>query len=252
MSTPIRKFSKTKFLYRAYKYRFRDDVSELTYITDSLHKGDFALDVGAHKGGYLHWIMKGVGAKGHAEAFEPQPLLYQYLADMKLAYRYNNLTLNHAGLSSRQGQLQLFIPKAEGLTSPGATFEQRENTQNGHFVDVPVYKLDEHLADRRQAVNLIKMDVEGHELEVFKGALDILTNDRPKLIFECENRHLNNLTVQDIFRYLENLGYKGRFFLNGKIMDVASFDENLHQRTNSENEILDKKGYVNNFAFEHG
>lgn len=252
MPKPVRKFSKTKFLYRAYKYRFRDDVSELTYIQNNLNKGDFSLDVGAHKGGYLHWIMKSVGVKGRVEAFEPQPVLYQYLTEMQLAYRYNNLTLNHAGLSSKQGQLQLFIPKAEGLTSPGATFEQRKDTQDGHFVEVPVYMLDEHLAGRRQAVSLIKMDVEGHELEVFKGALDILTKDRPKLIFECENRHLNNLTVQDIFRYLENLGYQGRFFLNGKSIDVASFDENIHQRTNAENEISDKKAYVNNFAFEHG
>ena len=116
MSQPSKRFSKTKYLYRAYKYRYRDDVDELKYLVNNISKGYFALDVGAHKGGYLHWIRKGVGTKGKVVAFEPQPSLFEYLSDMKQAYRYENLTLHHAGLSSEEGELDLYIPKTAGLS----------------------------------------------------------------------------------------------------------------------------------------
>ncbi len=249
MSKTKPSFSKTKFLYRAYKYRFRDDVDELKYIMQSIKKGDLALDVGAHKGGYLHWIRKAVGPTGKVVAFEPQPTLYEYLQGMIKAYQLNNISLHHAGLSSKEGELRLFIPKAEGLTSPGATFEERTNTSDGHSITVPVLQLDKTLGNRQSPVRFIKMDVEGHELEVFKGAEEILKKDKPKLIFECENRHLNNLTVEDVFAYLGGLGYKGLFFWKGKLMPVSQFEAEKHQAI-AGSEIVDKKAYANNFVFE--
>lgn len=250
MPDSTKRFSKTKFLYRAYKYRYRDDAEELRYLVKNIKEGDFALDVGAHKGGYLHWIRKGVGNGGQVVAFEPQPSLYEYLSDMITAYRYSNVTLHHAGLSSEEGSLDLYIPKAEGLTSPGATFEKRADDSRGHYVTVPVLQLDKLLKDRTQPVNFIKMDVEGHELEVFKGAADLLAKDRPKLIFECENRHLNGLKVEDVFDYLTGLGYEGYFFLNGKLVPLSEFKADVHQRTHADKEIVNKKFYANNFVFE--
>ncbi|MCE7993070.1 MAG: FkbM family methyltransferase [Roseivirga sp.] len=249
MSKTKSSFSKTKFLYRAYKYRFRDDVDELKYIVRSIKEGDLALDVGAHKGGYLHWIRKAAGTTGKVVAFEPQPSLYEYLNNMISTYRLNNITLHHAGLSSKEGELRLFVPKAEGLTSPGATFEHRQDTSKGHSISVPVLQLDKTLKDRKGPVRFIKMDVEGHELEVFKGGENILKQDRPRLIFECENRHLNNLTVEDVFAYLKGLGYKGFFFWKGELRPVDQFEAKQHQAL-AGSEIVDKKAYANNFVFE--
>ena len=50
-------------------------------------------------------------------------------------------------------------------------------------------KLDSFFASRTQPVSLIKCDVEGHEGEVFRGAEQLLRQDRPILLFECEQRH---------------------------------------------------------------
>ncbi len=243
-------FSRIKFIYRALKYRYKDDAPELKYIIDNIQPGDSALDIGAHKGGYLHWVRKRVGSRGSVTAFEPQPTLYSYLSNAIEAYGYKNVRLHHAGVSSEEGSMQLFIPKAEGLTSPGATFEQRDDTTNGHFITVPVLQLDKLLANRERPINFIKMDVEGHELEVFRGASEILNNDRPKLIFECENRHLNSIKVEDVFEYLTGLNYKGYFFLNGKLTPIEQFNANQHQAIDDKLEIVDKKNYANNFVFE--
>lgn len=232
------------------KYRYKDDAPELQYIINNISDGNSVLDIGTHKGGYLHWMRKAVGDNGTVIAFEPQPSLHAYIGEAIEAFGYKNVTLYHAGVSSQESTLQLFIPKSEGGTSPGATFEQRTNTANGHFITVPVLQLDKLLANRAQPVDFVKMDVEGHELQVFKGAHDILTIDRPKLIFECENRHLNNITVDDVFKYLSDLDYEGYFFLNGKLTSIAEFDAQKHQAIDKKKEIVDKKFYANNFVFE--
>ncbi|MCO6357679.1 FkbM family methyltransferase [Roseivirga pacifica] len=244
-----KKFSKLRFLYRAYKYRYIEDSAELKYIEDNITPGQLVLDIGTHKGGYLYWIQKATGKNGQVVAFEPQPILYDYVKEAIDVFGYKNVEFYHGGLSSQQGALDLFIPKAKGLTSPGATFEKREG-RKGHFIKVPIYQLDELLAERRQPVSFIKMDVEGHELEVFKGADNILKKDRPKLIFECENRHLNNRSVKDVFEYVQGLGYRGFFFKNGKKLPINSFNSAEDQLVDGNLQIVNKKGYCNNFVFE--
>lgn len=244
------KFSKIKFLYRAMKYRYKDDAPELQYILANISKGESVLDIGCHKGGYLHWIRQAVGKDGVVNAFEPQPSLHDYISEAINAYGYKNINLYHAGVSSQEGVLELFIPKTKGLTSPGATFEDRSNTNNGHFISVPVIQLDKLLAGRKKRISFIKMDVEGHELQVFKGAHNILTEDKPKLIFECENRHLNDFKVEVIFDHLTNLGYNGFFFFEGQLISINQFDAARHQAIDKQKEIVDKKRYANNFVFE--
>ncbi len=239
-----------KYLYRALKYRYRNDKDELNYIVSNLDSGMSAIDVGAHKGGYLYWMSKSVGKQGKIFAFEPQPKLHQYLSDAIREFPLKNVELTHGGVSSSEGSLDLFVPSADGKTSPGATLEKREDTE-GYSINVPVYQLDTLMKDRSFKVGLIKVDVEGHELEVFKGALELIKKDRPKIIFECEVRHLGSLPIQSVFSYLEDLGYRGSFFLNGSRKPLEVFRPEIHQQTDEDKEIIDKKNYANNFVFEY-
>ena len=249
MSNSEVKFSKIKFLFRALKYRYRNDTAEIKFILKNVKKGDSVLDIGAHKGGYLYWLRKSIGAKGSLVALEPQPSLFQYLKIAIGELGYNNIDLHHAGASSENTHLKLYVPKKEGLTSPGATFEDRKDISKGHFIEVPVHKLDELLKGRKKAINFIKLDVEGHELEVFKGAYDILTNDKPTLLFECENRHLNKINVVDVFDYLISLDFYGSFFHDNVLKPISEFDPISHQATQN-GEIVNKNNYVNNFVFK--
>lgn len=242
--------SKLKFLFRALKYRYKNDRSELTYLSRNVKKDDFVLDIGAHKGGYLYWLRKFVGIKGSVIAFEPQPILYNYLNQIIETFGYDNIDLHHAGISSQAGELELFVPKEMGQTSPGATFENRVNQEKGHLINVQVFQLDDFMAQRKRKINFIKLDVEGHELEVFKGANTILQQDQPTLIFECENRHLNGIKVQDVFEYLTALNYEGFFFAKNGMQPIIEFDAEKHQATSATNEIIDKKNYANNFVFQ--
>jgi hypothetical protein len=114
---------------------------------------------------------------------------------------------------------------------------------------VKVDTLDNYFssADKRP-VKFIKCDVEGHELEVFRGGEKILKKDMPILLFECEARHLQSGDVKEVFSFLEDLGYSGQFFANGKITSLDKFDMQKHQQIR-DGKIIDHLSYCNNFVF---
>jgi predicted methyltransferase len=68
-----------RFLWRAFKARWRDQRAELSIIRDHISPGDTVCDVGAHKGTYTYWLSRWVGNSGRVLAFEPQPSLAAYL-----------------------------------------------------------------------------------------------------------------------------------------------------------------------------
>jgi hypothetical protein len=114
-------------------------------------------------------------------------------------------------------------------------------------LSVPVVALDDYF-DENDKVTLLKIDVEGAELEVFKGAERILRQHAPLLMFESENRHLAPGKVQDVFSYLEGLGYEGSFVCRDEILPISRFDAAVHQRQHGE-WFWKSRDYCNNFIF---
>ena len=107
--------------------------------------------------------------------------------------------------------------------------------------------MDDLLNDRELRVSFIKCDVEGHELEVLKGAIDILKTDRPNLLVEIEQRHLFE-PIDTVFRFFESQSYKGYFLdKNGNLNDLKSFNVNIHQQYPPP-EALEHQ-YIYNFIF---
>jgi FkbM family methyltransferase len=232
---------KLSLLFRAWRYRYKLDRAEIRYLLQQLKPGDVAVDIGAHKGGYSYWMLQAVGQSGRVFAFEPQPALAQYLAKIKTLFGFDNYNLNHCGLSSALGELCLSVP-GNGV-SPGASFEPGllQGAQQQHLVKVDT--LDHYFSAMPDvSVSFIKCDVEGHELEVFRGAEHILRSHRPVLMFECEERHHLRYSSQDVFDFLIDLGYRGSFFYRGKLEPLERLPELGISK-------LGSPDYVNNFIF---
>jgi len=99
-------------------------------------------------------------------------------------------------------------------------------------------------------VRVIKIDVEGHELAVVQGAIDLIRRDKPLLVIECESRHLPaGKTVQDFITLVVSLGYTATLAMP-RIGEVpaAQFNEAIHQKQAGER-FWDAKDYYNNFIF---
>jgi len=154
---------KARFLYRAWKARFRGERGEIRALLDRLAPGDAAVDVGANKGAYLYWMRRAVGPGGSVIAFEPQPGLARYLEDMRARMAWDNVSIRDCALSDSSGRRVLHVPGWEN--SPGASLEALEpagvagNAERDR--EVAVDTLDRQLEDaERPRIALVKVDVE--------------------------------------------------------------------------------------------
>jgi len=130
--------------------------------------GDIVIDVGAAFGFYTITASKRVGQQGKVVAIEPQPNILEMLnRNIKLNKLANIITLNYAVYSERS-KVRLY--------SNYSIIQERAGQSLQSYIEVSADTLDNLL---RQVgideVNWIKVDVEGAELEVLKGAAGILS-----------------------------------------------------------------------------
>jgi FkbM family methyltransferase len=239
-----------RFRIRAFKARFRDQKLEFDTIMRHLTSRDVACDIGANKGSFTYWLSRWC-RHGRVFAFEPQLTLADQLSDVCRAMHLHNVKVEALAAYSHSGQKELFVPKAH---QPGASLSRISVEGTDHdAVLVPVVSLDEYFFDqghlgKDQRVRLLKIDAEGAELEMLRGAEKIIWRYAPLLVFECENRHLENGSVLDVFSYLEGRGYSGSFILRDRLLPISQFDAAIHQRQDGKWFWKDP-GYCNNFIF---
>lgn len=214
----------------------------------AISPGDTVIDIGANKGSYLLWLSRWAGS-GRVVAFEPQAALADYLGQVCRALALANVTVEAKAVSNVSGERILHVPGGKG--SPEASLNTRvADSEAGFSVTVPTVALDDYFAPDRR-VRVIKIDVEGHEKSVFEGAERILTEQSPLLVFECENRHLGQGDVHEVFSHLERRGYRGSFVRGQRLRPISEFQVERHQRR-TPGRFWDAKGYCNNFIFAKG
>lgn len=158
------------------------------------------VDIGANIGKYTIKMSKMLKQKGKVIAIEPEPSNLKILKKNILLnnlVRYNNLIVKAVACSDKEGIFNLYLNKEhEGSHSLSRKTENK--------IKVKLEKLDSIIKKLKlKRVDLIKIDVEGAELEVLKGAKNTIKKYKPKIIFECQSPKSME-TVQNI---LELIGY---------------------------------------------
>jgi FkbM family methyltransferase len=241
---------KWRFIYRGLKARYRDQRLELLALSQALRPTDIAIDVGANKGSYL-WALSRAVPRGRVVAFEPQPLLADYLIQVCQEAKLNNVMVESLGVSNEDQRRVLAVPGG-GATSPGASFEAAVRDREAcKTIDVNVVTLDRYFEHATNRIGALKIDVEGHELAVLEGARELLTAHRPVVVCESERRHMSTGSVADVFAFFSELGYEGFFVGQGELLPVEIFDPALHQSEIGER-FWDSPTYYNNFIFRPG
>jgi FkbM family methyltransferase len=236
-----------RFLFRAVRARFRDQRAEIVALMRAIAPGEAAVDVGANKGSFLPWLSRAAGTEGRVYAFEPQPELAAYLERACRAAGLDHVEVAAVGVSDRAGTRVLRIPGEAG-PSPGASLEAAVAERlPGRDVTVPVVALDERLRTERRRIAAVKIDVEGHELSVLRGASGILDRDAPVVVVEAEERHAGAENLAAVLAFFAERGFEGWFVRRGRLEPLAAFDPSVHQKRLA-GRFWGDADYCNNFV----
>ena len=159
---------------------FVPDEPEIAEITRHVRAGDWAIDVGANVGHYTCHIARCVGASGRVLSFEPVPVSFALLASNVCASGASNVTLFNVALSSSAAVLRMAVPLYEHTRVKN--YYQAHISSAGEY---PVLCLPLDVIPIPGLVRLVKIDAEGHDLQVLLGMESLLQRDRPALIVEA-------------------------------------------------------------------
>jgi FkbM family methyltransferase len=199
-----------------------------------------ALDVGANAGLYVHHLLPVSAA---VVAFEPLSPMQDRL---RRVYG-ERIRLEPVALSDEAGETEIRFPEGE---YPLATIERDNALVAASSVKMRAQKtalrtLDSYGLDE---VGFMKIDVEGHEEAVLRGAVETLKRCQPNLIIEIEERHKTG-SVGKIYERLKALGYAGFFVADGAVGALETFEIARDQSVANVG-LHGKTGrYINNFIF---
>ncbi len=203
---PLTLFQKLHMVHRCWRLRFKSEVPSIQYVRNADFTGCTLLDIGANKGVFSIYMSRAAGRSGKLLAFEAQPELGDHLQAVKRSFHLDNMVIVNQGLSSSTGVLTMRRTEA----GSGMASFHKDEAEGLDAIDIPVIKLDDYIDEHSTGpVRFIKCDVEGHELDVFRGGEQLLLRDKPTLLFEC---HDSEVERGDLFSYLTGLGYDGFFF----------------------------------------
>jgi FkbM family methyltransferase len=204
---------------------------------DCVRAIDIGTNIGIYSYGFSRFCKK-------VESFEPVVECTEMLR--AYAEKRNNIAVHHVGLSNRSGSAILYIPFIRdtaivnvGLASVNDPGGRRES------IPITIRRLDDYAFTD---VGIIKVDVEGHELEVLQGAAETILREKPLLLVEIEQRHLKGRRIEEVFSFILSLGYEGGYYYQGRYYSLSSFSCETHQKPFSSD--VYSREYINNFLFK--
>lgn len=187
---------------------FEPDVCE--FFRNVLKPGLVVFDVGANVGQFTLLAAKRVGTAGNVHAFEPAPEEYRKLSANVSLNGFSNVLLNHVAICDRVGETVLRTA-GPGLGLYNSLGKPLVSSQIGD-ISVPCTTLDCYVQARGvPRVDLLKVDVEGAELGVLRGAAHLLSpSDAPVIVCEFSDLTGTDMghSTRELRRCLEAFAYR--------------------------------------------
>lgn len=199
-----------------------------------------SIDIGVYRGVYTYHLNK---LSSHVYAFEANALLQDNLN--KAFKNIKSITLENLAVSSSSGKSNLKIPyrnkniSYENLEEKYelglATIHNKNDLENKNYYEIEIsrIKLDEY--QFKHPIGFIKIDVEGHELEIIKGAEKLINLYRPNLLLEIEQRHTGLAPIK-IINQIKEKGYCCYIVKDKSLTFIKIDEENI--------DIYDNNNYI--------
>jgi FkbM family methyltransferase len=221
-------------------------------LTDHFtRKGATVVDIGASWGLFSYHLARLVGGDGTVFSYEPHPMNKSVLE--RLVKARPNVQFRPVAVSDLTGSADLQVPVfGSRYVTAQSSIAHGFDGQRGVRVEkvtVPTVRLDDELGGR--PVDLVKIDVEGHEMSVLRGASVTLRKYLPPMLIEIEQRHLD-CPIKDVFAEIDDLGYVLYFIDGAALRPIGEFDLEKHQLSSLVQQEFTPfsmpEGYVHNFC----
>ncbi len=180
------------------------EVSKRRAIEQFLQDGQTFIDIGANKGDYSLLSAKLVGSSGKVIAFEPEPTNCTWLRKSIGLNEFRSIQLFEMALSDKDGSNTLYLGKKSGWH----TLKQDVRNRNKGQIPVVTRRLDSVLESIGcTKVDMMKIDVEGGELEVLKGAERTLSVNHG-IILVIDLHPQLGADIAEVRAYLERCGFE--------------------------------------------
>lgn len=162
-----------KITYQSFKEK--QDAFEISLIKKYTKANDTVLDIGANIGFYAEILSHIVSSNGKVHCFEPDTVNFNYLK--KRCSTLSNVSVNNKAVSEKTGVLKIYTSK--NLNVDHRTYKPEEYDKE---IDIDCIAIDDYL--QGQAVDFIKMDIQGFEMSAVKGMRKTLESPNLKLLSE--------------------------------------------------------------------
>lgn len=173
-------------------------------------EGEIVLDVGAGIGRITLNCARRVGSRGFVYAFEPDPINYEKcLANFKLN-GFKNIKLFRAALTCKPGYYEMCVVDEHNRGRNTIVNDGPGEMLRSDIVGIPGEPLDEiRKREGVERVDVMKVDVEGYELNVLRGGSKTLEEFRPKLFIEVHDDNLRRqgTSAKELISWLEQFDY---------------------------------------------
>jgi len=207
----------TFFIGRWYDFPTQEILKQV------LMKGDEVADVGANVGMFSLTARHYIGSEGTVYAFEPNPIPRAQLNRNIEINQIENILVYPVGLGETNGQFSLYVPNIN--SGEGSLAPVNYDNSEWYATQVEIRVGDDLL--QQAALRLIKIDVEGAEVSVFKGITRLIDKHRPLIIAEYVPDHLNRFgnRIEEILSFAQLHSYK--VFQMGETKTAAGYELSL-------------------------
>jgi len=175
-------------------------------LMKQIRAGMTVVDAGSNVGYYVVQEEPLVGPTGKIFAIEPGPRTFQMLSRNVELNALSNVKLIHGAVSDHTGTASLYVSNQSNISrlSPRSDYVER--------VEVPLFTIDDLVADEPR-VDIVRMDIEGHEVAAQRGMLDVIRRHRPLVCVEIHFPMLTETDANEYLRTFDDAGYELKAFV---------------------------------------
>jgi FkbM family methyltransferase len=180
---------------------YGDEIKIIKFLIKNFKENDIFYDVGANYGFYTCLAQEFI-INGEIHAFEPNPKIFRLLKENSRLDIFKNTFLNGIALSDKTGEAE-FYDREVSRHSGGSSLIKHQHFKKYKVIKVKTTTLDEYILNHKLPT-IMKIDVEGGESLVLKGALKLLKKYNPIIIMEFFPDDLH----REAINILLNNGYR--------------------------------------------